>query len=149
MKDPALTSILSYDNYQKDGPEFVDSLAYLKKTSEEFNAQINSLLEKLDEDNICSYINDKESDTYYRQLYVDLMMNDSMKKDFKETQELLKETQTRVNLIVNTSTDVLNYLVNQKEYWKLEDGEIKFQNEGLYNQYNAYIAKMNLNKSEK
>lgn len=142
MKDPEFTQILSYDNYMKDGPAFTTSLEYLKNTKEVFNQKIDTLLLNLEEDTIKNYIHDKIDDTYYQDLYKELMFSDSMKDDFSQTKELLTQTKTKVNHLIDVSTEILNFLVTSHDSWVLEEGEIRFKNQALYDQYMSYIAKI-------
>ena len=143
VKDPELTKVLSYDNYVNDGPDFVKSLEYLNKNKEEFNKNIDLLLSDLEEDTIKNYINDKTDDEYYRELYVEFMLNDDMKDSFADTKKLLTHSKAQMNNIYDTSVEVLTFLTNNKDNWYLEDNQIKFIGEDLYNQYNGLISKLN------
>lgn len=142
VKNPELTKILSYDNYVNDGPDFVKSLDYLNKNKESFNKNIDLLLSDLEEDKIKNYINDKTDSEYYRKLYVEFMLNDDMMDSFTDTKKLLTHTKAQMNNIYDTSIEVLTFLSNNKDNWKVEDGEIKFLEEDLFNQYNSLISKL-------
>lgn len=142
VKDPKLTKILSYDNYKEDGPDFDKSLKYLDSTKKDFNKKIDKLLSNLDEETAKKYINDKTNDKYYKNLYIELMITDKRMEDFKKNKELLIDTKNKVNNILDTSTELLNFLKNNKDNYVLEDNEIKFKNRDLYNQYNSYISKI-------
>ena len=139
VQDPQLTSILSYDNYQKDGPEFTKSIAFLNEKKSSFNQNMDVLLNNLDDKTIKDYIHGYIDDDYYVELYEDLMFSDTMKDDISETKGLLERTKNKVNLVLDTSLEVLNFLVQQKDSWKLEEGEIRFKTNDLYNQYMNYI----------
>lgn len=142
IDDKELTTILSSDNYTKDGPEFTNSLKYLNTTKDQFNEDINTLILNLEEDNIKNYINDKTNDPYYRNLYIELMLDEDMKGNFSETKRLLENTKKDVNNIFSVSTEVLNFLSFNKGNWQVEEGQIKFQTQDLYNQYNTLISKL-------
>ena len=142
VKDPKLTKILSYDNYKEDGPDFDKSLKYLDSTKKDFNKKIDKLLSNLDEESAKKYINGKTNDKYYKNLYIELMITDKRMKDFKKNKELLIDTKNKVNNILDTSTELLNFLKSNKDNYVLEDNEIKFKNRDLYNQYNSYISKI-------
>ena len=142
MKDPKFTQLLSYANYQADGPLFESSTEYLATLKKDFNSNMDQLLKNLDEDTIKDYIKDKTDNPYYQNLYNDLMFSDSMKDDFTETRKLLEQTKTKVNSIMDCSSEIFNFLKLNKDAWVLEEGEIRFQTEALYNQYNAYILKI-------
>lgn len=143
VDDSKLTTILSYDNYVKDGPEFTESLNYLNTTKERFNKNIDILVNNLEEDNIKGFINNKIDDPYYIDLYIELMLNEDMKDSFEETKKLLVKTKSKVSNVIDVSNEVLQFLVLNKEDWVVEDGEIKFRTDELFNHYNSLIAKIN------
>ena len=142
ISDDRLTTILSYNNYLEDGPEFKKSFTYLEQTKQDFNKKIDSLIKRSEEDTIKDYINDKTQEVYYRDLYNKLMLDSDRKDEFFETKDLLIKTKTKVNNVLDVSYEVLNFLVVNKDSWKVEDGEIKFLTQDLYNQYMAYISKL-------
>ena len=53
-----------------------------------------------------------------------------------------------MNNVYDTSIEVLNFLVLYKDDWVVEDGEIKFKTQDLYNYYNELISKVRTKKSE-
>ena len=140
MTDPKLTKLFSYDNYMSDGPEFKNSLLYLQSAKEEFNSQIDSLLNKSEEEVIREYGKERISDSYFFGLYLDIIFNDSMKTQFFETKSILEQTKVKTNDVFDISEELLNFLIINKDLWKLEEGEIRFQTEALYNQYNQYVS---------
>jgi hypothetical protein len=140
INDSKLTSILSYDNYSTDGPNFIKSLKYLDDTKKDFNEQIDDLIDRLDSDKIKDYIYTKISDPYYISLYNDLMFNSNISKDIDNTKTLLNKTKSNFNNTIDVSIDILNYLSLNKDNWELEDGEIKFSTIDLYNYYNSLIS---------
>ena len=142
VKDPKLVKALSYDNYKEDGPEFANSLKYLEDTKKEFNTNIDTLLKNLEEDTIKNYINNKTSDKYYRDLYVELMLTKKRKDDFSKTKVLLTNTRDKVNNVFDTSIEALTFLRDNKDSWVLEDNEIKFKTRDIYNRYNEIISKV-------
>ena len=142
VSDEELKGILSFENYQKDGPNFDNSLAYLSTNKNDFNNKIDVLLDSISEDNMTRYINGKTTDNYYRSLYVRLMTSDELTASLYPTKDLLMKTKVNVNNIYDVSTDVLNYLKVYQGSWYLENGEIKFQSEDLYNHYLELISKI-------
>lgn len=139
IHDEKLTKVLSYDNYQKDGPEFKESLNYIESAKKEFNENVDKLISESEERSIIEYGQKELTSNKSLTIYKELMLSKKMLKDFNETKETLTETKTRVNNIYDTSSSVLNFLVKNKDNWKLENGEIKFKNQNLYNEYNNMI----------
>ena len=59
------------------------------------------------------------------------MFNDDMKDELYESKDLFEKTKIKVNGIYDNSLAVLNFLVTYNGSWKLENGEIKFENQEL------------------
>ena len=72
------------------------------------------------------------------------MLGDSMVQNFNETRDVLNKLKISVNNVFDVSLEVLNFLIVNKESWKVEDGEIKFLTNDLYNYYNILINKLNI-----
>lgn len=142
VTDEELKGILSYENYQNDGPNFEKSLTYLSDSKTNFNNKIDVLLDSLNEKNMKKYINSKTDDKYYRSLYVRLITSDEITASLYPTRDILMKAKVNVNNIYDTSTDVLNFLKAYQGSWYLENGEIKFKSEDLYNHYIELISKV-------
>lgn len=148
INDKELTTILSYDNYSTDGPEFTKSLEYLNTSKETFNKKVDDLINKFGDEEIKNNIYKSTKEEYYVNLYDNLMLSSNMRSNYNSTIELLKSTKSRMNNVYDTSIEVLNFLVLYKDDWVVEDGEIKFKTQDLYNYYNELISKVNTKKSE-
>ncbi len=148
INDKELTTILSYDNYSTDGPEFTKSLEYLNTSKETFNKKVDDLINKFGDEEIKNNIYKSTKEEYYVNLYDNLMFSSNMRSNYNSTIELLKSTKSRMNNVYDTSIEVLNFLVLYKDDWVVEDGEIKFKTQDLYNYYNELISKVSTKKSE-
>ena len=148
INDKELTTILSYDNYSTDGPEFTKSLEYLKTSKETFNKKVDYLINNFGDEEIKNNIYKSTKEEYYVNLYDNLMLSSNMRSNYNSTIELLKSTKSRMNNVYDTSIEVLNFLVLYKDDWVVEDGEIKFKTQDLYNYYNELISKVRTKKSE-
>lgn len=142
LSDSTLTKVLSYDNYASDGPEFTKSREYLNTTKEKFDKTIDELISKSDKETITNYIYDKTDDPELIKLYQELMLDDSILEELNSNKELLINTKVKVQNIIDTSLEVLNFLNTYSDSWVAEDGEIKFQNKELYNYYTNLIDKV-------
>lgn len=142
MNDEKLSSILSYDNYVADGPSFTNSITYLESSKKQYNEKIDQLIANLDDENIDNYIYTKMDDKYYISLYQELMHETDMNETLKNTKTLLEESKTKMNNLYDTCLETLNYLNLYQEKWKLEDGEIKFQDEEMLNYYSSLISRV-------
>ena len=142
LSDSTLTKVLSYDNYASDGPEFTKSREYLNTTKEKFDKTIDELISKSDKETITNFIYDKTDDPELIKLYQELMLDDSILEELNSNKELLINTKVKVQNIIDTSLEVLNFLNTYSDSWVAEEGEIKFQNKELYNYYTNLIDKV-------
>ena len=142
LSDSTLTKVLSYDNYASDGPEFTKSREYLNTTKEKFDKTIDELISKSDKETIANFIYDKTDDPELIKLYQELMLDDSILEELNSNKELLINTKVKVQNIIDTSLEVLNFLNTYSDSWVAEEGEIKFQNKELYNYYTNLIDKV-------
>lgn len=142
MNDSKLTKILSFDNYSTDGFEFVESFKYMSSEKESFNKEIDNLIKMSDKKYIEKYIDKKIKDDYYNNLCSDLMITKDRVKNFDETKKTLEEIKIKVNKIIDTSTEVLNLLKDNKDDCILEDGQIKFKSKALFDRYNELVNKI-------
>ncbi len=142
LDDPKLSEMLSYDNYGKDGPNFNESIKYLEENKESFNKIVDELLENMNEDNINKRILDKNDDSYYISLYKDIMFSDEMSDELDNINDLLNNVKTDANDIYDTCITVLNYLKVYQGEWTLEDGEIKFKTQDMYDYYTGLVNKV-------
>ncbi len=142
MTDSQLTKILSYDNYTSDGFEFVESFKYLSSEKESFNKEIDSLIEKSNKKSMEKYINKKIKDKYYNNLCTELMITEERIESLEETKKTLEEIKSKVNNIIDTSSEVLNLLKDNKDDCVLEDAQIKFKSKSVYDKYNELINKI-------
>lgn len=148
IHDPKLTTVLSYDNYLEDGPDFKNSISYLEESRELFNDEIDELMYDLEEDQIMNNIYERTHDSYYVALYQSLMFDDSMKDELNQSKELFQKTRTKMNTIYDSSLEVLNFLKTYNDSWELDNGTIKFQNQELCEYYDSLIAKIEAKKEE-
>lgn len=137
-----LKNILSYDNYSNDGSNFDESINYLEKSKSRFNNDIDDLQKFLDKNNIYNYGNDKIKDDYYLDQYRNIMINGDLSVKLDNLNSYLIKLKENMNIIYDTSFEILNYLKLYKDDWKLEDGEIKFKTQEMYDYYSQLTNKI-------
>ena len=143
VSEEELHSLLSYGNYEEDGPLFEHSTAYLNDFQDRYMKQIDTLLSNLEEESIKNYINQYTDDSYSRRLYQQYMFEDSMLDDILHTKELLINTKNSMNIFYQTHIEIFDFLKTYADSWNLHDGEIEFANNDLYSLYQSYLNKLN------
>lgn len=90
------------------------------------------------EEKMMSYL-DKDVDSYYVDLYKELIGEDGM------TEEDIAEIEGYVNEvleIISIEQEVIEFLVQNKGNWEVRDGQISFANDELADQYNQLLLKL-------
>ena len=86
-----------------------------------------------------SYINDKGLDSYYIDLYKNEIVGDiESANDTSEVENSIDE----IISILNKSEEVINFLVENKNNWKIENDTIVFNNNNLADQYDELISQL-------
>lgn len=138
MEDERLVKVLSAENYQKDGPDFVETKNFLAKAKTILSEDLNKLQEYFTEENAMSYL-DKNIDDYYKDYYKKEVIGevDNINDD--------KTIENSINDLVSLITDeeaIINFLINNKGNWEIDNNEIVFYTNSLTDQYNNLLSKI-------
>lgn len=137
VNDSKINKLISYDNLSSDS--YSDSINYLNSTLDRINKDIDKLIDLSDELNIRNYILRYDLDKYYVNLYNELMLSEEMSEVIKLDSEYLLKYKEEINNKFNACSDIFKLLDSNRDNYSLEDGEIKFRDNDLVNQYNSYI----------
>ena len=139
LNDEKLTTILTADNYKQDGKDFVETKNYISTTRDQLETYKTEYKDFFTEDKVMSYINDKNLDSYYTDLYKQELVGD-IESD-NET-EVVESAVNDVIGILDIYEEVINFLVDNQNSWNVQDDIIEFTSESLQNQYNSLIDKL-------
>lgn len=138
LEDNRLVEVLTAENYQQDGKDFIETKKYLKETKEKLQRVIKNYNEYFTEEKAMSYL-DKNLDSYYQDFYKDEVVGNLDKT--KEDDEVISSINDLITLI-DQETDVINFLVTNKDAWTIEDSAISFTTDDLIDAYNNLIGKI-------
>lgn len=138
LNNEKLENILTIDNYKNDGPEFVTTKEYIENTKQELQELKNRYEELFTEETIMSYINNKSLDSYYVDFY---------KKELIGNPEESKDNTVEHNIdgiitILDSYNSVIDFLITNKNSWKIEGENIVFANEELSNKFLEIVNNM-------
>ncbi len=138
MEDERLVKVLSAENYKKDGPDFVETKNFLAKAQTILSEDLNKLQEYFTEEKAMSYL-DKNIDDYYKDYYKKEVIGevDNINDD--------KTIENSINDLVSLITDeeaIINFLINNKGNWEIDNNEIVFYTNSLTDQYNNLLSKI-------
>ena len=139
LNDENLVNILTVENYLKDGKDFIKSKQYINDTKNKLNEYKNTYLEFFTEEKAMSYINDKNLDEYYIELYREEYVGD-IEHD-NGTEEVEKSLNEILDML-NIYEEVINMLSNNQEEWTIEGSYIVFNRDELSNKYDELINKV-------
>ncbi len=137
-----LDKALSSENLTSDAPEFVqtkEKLASLKTKLSEYSEKCDKLLTP---ENIENAINDKGVGKYYKELYVNLMMDDETKENLENERTELKKSIEEVNKAVEGLENIIDFLIENKDEWTVVDGKIQFKNITKYKEYYQIVNEL-------
>lgn len=142
LLDEKMAQILTAENYQKDGPEFVESKDYISKTKEELQNGKTEMLSYLEEDKINSYIEQETTDESCKQLYrqllsEDINLSEAEKKD-------LETSIDKVITMLDIETEVIDFLIANKGKWQIEGEQVAFASNQLVQEYNAFLSRLRI-----
>ena len=134
INDDTITNLLTVENYKSDGKDFTESKEYISSTRQKLEDCKEKFSELLTKEKAMSYIENKNLDSYYVDIYEkefadeidseDLSVNDSI-------DELIQ--------LLNTSEDILDLLSNNQSSWEIDGDSIVFSNESVGNKYDELV----------
>ena len=136
LNDEKITTLLTVENYESDGKDFIESKEYITNTRTTLEECKNKYTEFLTEEKAMSYINDKGLDSYYTDLYKEEFVGDMSSASQDTT---VQDSIDEIIKLLNTSEKVLNLLSENQNSWELDGENIVFDNQNLSNQYDELI----------
>ena len=139
LSDERLVTILTANNYLEDGKEFIETKKYIETTRNELENCKQKYNEFFTEEKAMSYIENKNLDSYYVDLYKDEFVGDI------ESENDDKTVENSINDIIellDISEEVINLLANNPDSWEINGEYIEFNNNSLSEQYDELINKL-------
>lgn len=136
LNDKRITNILTVDNYVNDGKEFLTTRKYIKDTKEKLITGRDSYYELFTEEKVMTYLDGLTIDDYYRDFYRNEIIGDI------ENEKNDKTVEKAINQIIDMLDDsekIINFLVENKNAWKVEGDTIVFDTNELVDQYNNLL----------
>lgn len=136
FQDQEFADLLSVNNIQTDGPLFTQSLQYLQEKEETAEAAFQQLEDLAETERIQAAIEGKGLKGFFKKLYRTQML-ENIQANFMYGKEEIQEAREKVSSSLASRRNAIQFLVEYKDNWKLEDGKLKFDSNSLLKQYNA------------
>ena len=141
-----IISALSAENYKNDGPEFIKTRKNLAIAKTELERISNDLSSFFNEEKSLEFIADKNLDNYYLDFYKKYTIipeNDTDgNNEIAQAKEYLSTSLEDFKKLVSQEQDVIDFLVKNKNNWKIDGDQIVFSTEKLSNDYNKLISEI-------
>ena len=135
--DSELEKIITIDNYESDGPKFVESKKTLDTAKKDIVGSMDKIKELCSDKYIKNLISDKIHDDYYIKIYNNLMYT---KKDLQEFDDIRTDVEQLSNtlvLYIDKSSEVLKILEDNEKIWNINKGSLYFNDAKVLNEYNV------------
>lgn len=131
-----LEDVLNVSSYGTDGKIFEETVSEVTEAKEQFSkdaAKVQALLEK---DNIMARISTENVNSEYIELYRNYFFGNSKLSEMiaKEKKEI-SATKKSVENTYTKTIDLLNFLLENKSHWVIQNSKLVFDNASLYAKY--------------
>ena len=134
------SNIFIIENYQEDGPDFINTKLYIKDTKQQIENNKTAILKQFDNETVLSYVENKNLDSYYIDFYKSLAFSSEA-----EITKNKQEIEDSINDVINTLNvydEVIDFLIANKNDWTIDGEYIVFSNNELSDQYNELLLKL-------
>lgn len=137
MNSEEFGTIISIENFEEDGKEFTESKEFIKTTRENLEQYKEDYGNQFDEEKIMSYINDKNLDEYYIDLYKNEVLTVS-----QEDNQTVQDSIDQVIDLLDKVEDAIDYLIENKEDWNIINGSLMFLDQDKLDEYQEILSKI-------
>ena len=131
-----LEDVLNVSSYGTDGKIFEETVSEVTEAKEQFSkdaAKVQALLEK---DNIMARISTENVNSEYIELYRNYFFgNSKLSEMIAKEKEEISATQKSVENTYTKTIDLLNFLLENKSHWVIQNSKLVFDNASLYAKY--------------
>ena len=130
---------MSAENYQVDGPEFVSTKEYITTTRTNLNKYTEELTQLISEEKILSYAENQGMDSTDIEIYRQELTGQINEEELKNE---LKSSVNEITKILDIAEKVIDFLIQNKTHWVVEEENIIFDNQQLSDKYNTFISEL-------
>ena len=140
LNDERIINALTPENYVEDGPDFVQTKQFLEEAKGKMEQYKTEVLKLLSNEGAMSYIENKNLDDYYIDLYKEIALSEdtAIEEDNAELEASLDEAMS----VIDTESQVINFLAENKSGWEIQGENIVFNSEALQNQYDELVSQI-------
>lgn len=138
INDERMNNILTVANYEEDGPNFTETVNYLSDTKQKVLNLKASMLGDLEVNTIMSYIINEDLEESYIDLYGTLEF--AKESNINKNKENIESAVDSFVSQIEGMENVIDFLIENKNEWEINDDMIVFDDTSLSNEYNDMIS---------
>ena len=139
IDDDTLKNLLTVERIEQDGKEFHDTLTYLQKKKTDIEKVMNQMITMTSDQEIMNAIKKEKVSVSYQNLYRKMMLDSDIATALKQEQNNLIDTKEKTIAFIDDYIKIFEFLKENGSSYMVSDGQILFQNESLYQQYQSLV----------
>lgn len=140
INDERIINALTPENYTEDGPDFVQTKQFLEEAKGKMEQYKTEVLTLLTNEGAMSYIENKNLDDYYIDLYKEIALSEDTA--IEESNAELEGSLDEAMSVIDTESQVINFLAENQSGWEIQGENIVFNSEELQNQYDELVSQI-------
>lgn len=140
MEDERFTSVLSTDNYVKDGKEFKETKKYIAETKAMLEKNFAELIKMSTTEAVMKEIENQDVDDYYVELYRTYMFDEDAIEELKKSKDELEESKVDIMRMIDIYEKAIYLLADHPNDWYVKDGQLYISDNNVLARYNAYVS---------
>lgn len=139
VDDDTLKNLLTVERIEQDGKEFNETLTYLNQKKTDIETVMNQMIAMTSDQEIMNAIKKTNVAVSYQNLYRKMMLDSDIAGALKQEQNDLIDTREKTIAFIDDYIKIFEFLKANDSSYMVSNGQILFQNESLYQQYQTLV----------
>ncbi len=139
VDDDTLKNLLTVERIEQDGKEFNETLTYLNQKKTDIETVMNQMIAMTSDQEIMNAIKKTNVPVSYQNLYRKMMLDSDIAGALKQEQNDLIDTREKTIVFIDDYIKIFEFLKANGSSYMVSNGQILFQNESLYQQYQTLV----------
>ena len=139
VDDDTLKNLLTVERIEQDGKEFNETLTYLNRKKTDIETVMNQMIAMTSDQEIMNAIKKTNVSVSYQNLYRKMMLDSDIAGALKQEQNDLIDTREKTIAFIDDYIKIFEFLKANDSSYMVSNGQILFQNESLYQQYQTLV----------
>lgn len=139
VDDDTLKNLLTVERIEQDGKEFNETLTYLNQKKTDIETVMNQMIAMTSDQEIMNAIKKTNVPVSYQNLYRKMMLDSDIAGALKQEQNDLIDTREKTIAFIDDYIKIFEFLKANDSSYMVSNGQILFQNESLYQQYQTLV----------